>query len=69
MKYITKDPIASLVRLLYAILAIIIVIFVFPQAVPCILPFFFAWIITLIIKPVSGLLELFAEFSIFFRRQ
>jgi len=57
MKYITKDPIASLVRLLYAILAIIIVIFVFPKAVPCILPFFFAWIITLIIKPVSGLLE------------
>jgi len=57
MNMITKDPLTSLVRLLYAILAVIVIIFVLPKAVSCILPFLFAWIIALLIKPVVKLFE------------
>lgn len=57
MSMITKDPLTSLVRLLYALLAVIIIIFVLPKAVSCLLPFLCAWIAALIIKPVVRLME------------
>lgn len=57
MKIMSKDPSKSLIRLVYAMLVIMIIIFVLPKAVSCVLPFFFAWIISLIIKPVVKILE------------
>ncbi len=57
MKIPAKDSLSSLVKLLYAIFAIIVIIFVLPKAVSCLLPFFFAWIISMIIKPLSLVLE------------
>lgn len=57
MKIPAKDSLSSLVKLLYAIFAIVAIIFVLPKAVSCLLPFFFAWIISMIIKPLSSVLE------------
>lgn len=57
MKTAKKDPAVILTRLLYAILAIIVIIFVLPKAVSCLLPFFFAWIISIIIKPLVVFFE------------
>ncbi len=57
MKIPAKDSLSSLVKLLYAIFAIVVIIFVLPKAVSCLLPFFFAWIISMIIKPLSTVLE------------
>ncbi|MBO5008803.1 MAG: sporulation integral membrane protein YtvI [Clostridia bacterium] len=57
MNIIGKDPAKSLITLAYTILVIMVVLFVLPKAVSCILPFFFAWVISLIIKPVASLLR------------
>ena len=57
MEIPAKDSLSSLVKLLYAIFAIVVIIFVLPKAVSCLLPFFFAWIISMIIKPLSTVLE------------
>lgn len=59
MSRINKDPLNSLVKLVYIILAIVLVIFVLPRAVSCLLPFLIAWIISLIIKPVADLFQKF----------
>lgn len=52
-----SKPLEKLVRLLYVSMAVLAVIFVLPKAVGCLLPFFFAWIIALIIKPFVNLFE------------
>ncbi len=52
-----RDPVASLVKLIYVILAIVLIIFVLPKAVSCLLPFIIAWVISLIIKPVCTLFQ------------
>lgn len=52
-----RDPVASLVKLIYVILAVVLVIFVLPKAVSCLLPFIIAWVISLIIKPVCALFQ------------
>ena len=49
--------IEKLVKLLYAAFAVLAVMFVLPRIVPCLLPFFFAWIIALIIKPFVSFFE------------
>jgi sporulation integral membrane protein YtvI len=57
MKTLKKDPAKSLVRLVYALLIILILLFALPKIIPCILPFFFAWIVSLIIRPLVNLME------------
>lgn len=52
-----REPLQSLVKLIYVILAVVLVIFVLPKAVSCLLPFIIAWVISLIIKPVSALFQ------------
>ena len=47
----------KLTKLLYMAFAVAAVTFVLPKVVPCLLPFFFAWIISLIIKPFVSLFE------------
>ena len=47
----------KLTKLLYVALAIVAITFVLPKVVPCLLPFFFAWIISLIIKPFVSFFE------------
>lgn len=54
-----NDPLTNLVRLIYALLIILAVMLVLPKAVTCFLPFFLAWIISLIIRPFADLLEKF----------
>ena len=47
----------KLTKLLYVAFAVAAITFVLPKVVPCLLPFFFAWIISLIIKPFVGVFE------------
>ncbi len=55
----TCTPVEKLVRLLYVSIAVLAVVFVLPKAVSCVLPFLFAWIIALIIKPLVALFQKF----------
>ena len=57
MKILKKDPTKSLIKLVYALLVTVIIIFALPKVISCILPFALAWIVSLIIKPLSCLLE------------
>lgn len=47
----------KLTKFLYVAFAVAAITFVLPKAVPCLLPFFFAWIISLIIKPFVSFFE------------
>ncbi len=52
-----KDSLKSLLKIVLVMLVIIIATFALPKIVSCILPFVFAWVVSLIIKPVIKLLE------------
>ena len=52
-----SDSLKTLLKTVLVMLVVIVAIVALPKIVSCILPFFFAWIISLIIKPVIGLLE------------
>ena len=53
----SRETLERLVRLIYIIIVVVAVIFLFPKAVSCLLPFLLAWIISLIIRPCVHLFE------------
>ncbi len=56
MNTTSKDSVKTLTTIVLFMLIAIIAIFVLPKIVSCLMPFFIAWVVSLIIKPIVNLL-------------